>query len=251
MKVVLFCGGLGLRIRSASEDVPKPLMTVGGRPLLWHLMRYYAAHGHRDFVLCLGYRGEEIREYLRREAELPGSEAAGWRIEFVDTGLRSNIGERLGAVREYVRGEPSFLANYADGLTDLPLNRVIEAFETTDAVGCFVAVRSSYPGHLVEVDDDGAVLDIIGFPEADVRMNGGFFVFRQGIFDYLRPGEELVEQPFHRLIAERKLFAYRYDGFWMAMDTLKDKQRLEEIAANGAPWDVRERAPEPVLTGLA
>ncbi len=251
MKVVLFCGGQGLRIRDVSATLPKPLIPLGGRPILWHLMRYYATHGHRDFILCLGYKGDAIREYFAQERLIPDSDVENWNIEFVETGLESNIGQRLLAVKDYVHHEERFLANYADGLTDLPLPEVIAHFEAHDAVGIFVAVRSSYPGHLVDVDEAGTVRDIVSFTQADIRMNGGFFVFRPSIFDYLRPGEELVEEPFHRLIGEQKLIAYRYDGFWMAMDTLKDKQRLDEISANGAPWRVWDRATEPTTAPVA
>ena len=156
MKVVLFCGGLGTRLREHSETIPKPLVNIGHRPILWHLMRYYAHFGHKDFILCLGYRGDLIREFFlnygerlsndfvlspdRKKIELPTSDIEDWRITFVDTGLHSNIGQRLLRVRQFLAGERAFLANYADGLTDLPLDRHVADFERRSVIASIVAV---------------------------------------------------------------------------------------------------------------
>src|ERR1700694_5696010 len=221
MKVVLFCGGLGTRLREHSDTIPKPLVNIGSRPVLWHLMRYYAHFGHTDFVLALGYRGDMIREYFlnyseamsndftlsdgRRSIEVHNRDLENLRIAFVDTGLHSNIGQRLLRVRKYVEGEEVFLANYADGLSDLPLERHIDGFYGRDAVASFAAVRSSQSFHAVHADADGLVTHLGAMPEQPLWINGGYFVLRSTIFDYIREGDELVEQPFARLISERKL----------------------------------------------
>jgi glucose-1-phosphate cytidylyltransferase len=269
MKVVLFCGGLGTRLREHSETIPKPLVTVGYRPILWHLMRYYAHYGHKDFVLCLGYRGDLIREFFLnyRECmsndfvlsegggrlELLGSDTADWRITFVDTGLHSNIGERLRRVRPYLAGERTFLANYADGLSDLPLDAMIADFERRRAVASFAAVRPPQSFHSVKADASGAVTEIVAMDRTDVRVNGGFFVLRQEIFDVLQPGEELVEEPFRRLIATRRLACWRHDGYWQAMDTFKDKILFDRREAQGdCPWMVWTRtAADDARSGAA
>ena len=258
MKVVLFCGGLGTRLREHSETIPKPLVSIGVRPILWHLMRYYAHYGHTDFVLCLGYRGEAIREYFLnysealsndftlseggRRIELHTSDIKDWRITFVDTGLHSNIGQRLLAVRKYVEGEQVFLANYSDGLSDIPLDRMIEQFRVKNVVASFAAVRTWHSFHAIRTANDGFVTELGEVRENDLSINGGYFILRKEIFDYIEPGDELVEQPFHRLIDGRKLIAFKHEGFWRAMDTLKDKITFDRMYAAGeAPWEIWKR----------
>lgn len=253
MKVVLFCGGLGTRLREHSDTIPKPLVNVGYRPIVWHLMRYYAHFGHKDFVLALGYRGQMVREYFMRyeecmtndftlsgggrKVDLHSSDIQDWRITFVDTGLHANIGERLLAVRKYVQDEEIFLANYADGLSNVPLDKVVEDFKKDKLVATFASVRPSQSFHYVTSDADGHVRRIGSVQDADLRINGGFFVLRQSIFDYMQPGEELVEQPFARLIEQNLLGAYRHDGFWQPMDTFKDKISFDRMEARGnCPW---------------
>jgi glucose-1-phosphate cytidylyltransferase len=260
MKVVLFCGGLGTRLREHSDTIPKPLANVGSRPVLWHLMRYYAHYGHKDFILCLGYRGDMIREYFLnyseamsndftlseggRKVEIHGRNIDDWRITFVDTGLHSNIGQRLLRARKYLQGEDVFLANYSDGLSDLPLERHIEHFNTRDAIASFIAVRSSQSFHSVQSQPDGMVTALGAMPDQPLWINGGYFVLRSRIFDYINEGDELVEQPFTRLIAERKLVTYPWEGFWQCMDTFKDKITLDRMEARGAcPWMVWNTIP--------
>lgn len=255
MKVVLFCGGLGTRLREHSATIPKPLVNIGVRPIIWHLMRWYAHYGHRDFVLALGYHGEMVRDYFLhyneclsndftlsdggRKVELHSRDLDDWRITFVDTGLHSNIGQRLLRVRQHLAGEPVFLANYSDGLSDLPLDRMIADFEARQVVASFAAVRPATSFHAVRLDDTGLVTDIGPLDEQAAAINGGFFILRQSIFDYIREGEELVEQPFARLIAQRQLAAYPYTGFWRAMDTFKDKIVFDRMESHGdCPWMV-------------
>jgi glucose-1-phosphate cytidylyltransferase len=254
MKVVLFCGGQGLRMRELG-NVPKPMARIGSRPVLWHLMRYYAHFGHRDFVLCLGYRGDVIKEYFLhydetvsndfvlaeggKSIELLNVDIQDWRITFVDTGPDASIGQRLLAVKKHVEGEPIFLANYADGLTDAPLSSLIDDFARRDKVAAFIAIRPPQTFHVLSVADGGEVEALTHVRQANIWMNGGYFLFRNSVFDYIRKGEDLVDQPFQRLIEERQLIAYRHDGFWRAMDTVKEMQELEALYESGnPPWAV-------------
>jgi glucose-1-phosphate cytidylyltransferase len=256
MKVVLFCGGFGTRLKDFSETIPKPLVNIGYRPILWHVMKYYAHHGHKDFVLCLGYKADAIKNYFLNYNEcltndfilaeggkkitLLKSDIHDWRITFVDTGTTSNIGQRLKAVEEHLDGEDIFLANYVDGLTDLPLLSYIDHFLQRDKIASFVCVKPTQSFHIVSLDGGGdLVSDIQHVTSAGLWINGGYFIFRKQIFQYLREGEELVVEPFQRLIAGNQLMGYKYEGFWACMDTFKEKQQLEDLYTRGdAPWEV-------------
>jgi glucose-1-phosphate cytidylyltransferase len=262
MKVVLFCGGLGLRLREHSEAIPKPMVRIGYRPILWHVMRYYAHYGHRDFILCLGYRADAIKDYFLhydeaisndfiladggRSIELLRADIQDWRITFADTGIDATIGERLLAVRHHLEGEEIFLANYGDTLTDAPLDRHIEAFRASDAVATFLSVRPSvYPMRVVRADGDGLVRDLVPIGDSGLWINGGYFVFRREIFDVLEPGDELVDRPFARLTALGRLATTRYEGFWAPLDTLRDLERLEVLASSrSVPWDPSRARPD-------
>jgi glucose-1-phosphate cytidylyltransferase len=269
VKVVLFCGGLGLRLREHSESRPKPMVSVGFRPILWHVMKYYAHHGYRDFVLCLGYRADAIKEYFLaydeaisndfvlsnggRDLQLLSNDITDWRITFADTGMHANIGERLVAVRKYLSGEDVFLASYSDCLTNAPLPELVRDFRGRGKVASFLSVPPAIPGYLVAQRENGLVASLTPPRASGLRVNGGYFIFRQEIFDYIGDGEELVEQPFQRLIRDRQLIAYPHEGFWAPMDTLRDRQELEALFAQGrAPWAVWEddagvTTPEPVV----
>jgi glucose-1-phosphate cytidylyltransferase len=255
MKVVLFCGGQGMRLREYSEQIPKPLVPVGQRPILWNLMKYYAHYGHKDFILCLGHGAHKIKEFFLRydewesndfiffgggkPIELLGSDIDDWRITFVDTGADSNVGERLRRVQAHLTDEEVFLANYADGLSDLPLDRYVDTFLAKDRTAAFLTVPVPHTFHIVHADATGDVVGLEPVTTSEVRINAGFFVLRQEIFDYMRPGEELVVEPFRRLIDVQRLLAYPYDGFWRSMDTFKDKLELDRIANVGnPPWQV-------------
>jgi glucose-1-phosphate cytidylyltransferase len=255
MKVVLFCGGLGMRIREYSENVPKPMVPIGYRPILWHVMKYYAHFGHKDFILCLGYKADVIKRYFLeydecvtndfvlsgggKKVELLNQDIQDWRITFVDTGLTSNIGQRFKAVEKLVDSEEIFLANYTDGLADVPLPKVIENLQNSARTASFVSVMPKASFHFIACDKSGIVTGIEHIRKIGARINGGFFVFRREIFKYIKDGEELVEQPFHRLIAEQQLINYKHDGFWACMDTYKERQELEDLYSRGsAPWTV-------------
>ena len=254
MKVVLFCGGLGLRLRDYSQKTPKPLVPIGKRPILWHIMKYYAHQGHNDFILCLGYKAEDIKSYfLGYEQNLSNdfvlsnggkttepirSDIEDWRITFIDTGLTSNIGQRLKMVRSHLEGEEYFLANYSDTLTDAPMNDWIDYFKTQNKVASVMCVKPHLSLHAIALGENNLVTGIHGI-RSSILINGGHFVFRQDIFDYIDRGEELVEEPFERLIKEEKLLGHHYEGFWATMDTFKDRQNLEELHSSGrAPWEV-------------
>ena len=255
MKVVLFCGGLGMRMREYSDSIPKPMVNIGYRPILWHIMKYYAHYGHKDFILCLGHRADFIKSYFLnynecvsndfvlsrggKDLQLYSSDIDDWRVTFVDTGMNANIGQRLKAVEKYLEGEDVFLANYSDGLTDLPINDQIEQLEKDRKVASFLCVKPNLSSHFVTLDSNGIVRAIKDVNQSDIRINGGYFVFRKEIFQFMREGEELLHEPFQRLVQQRQLIAYKYDGFWAAMDTFKDKQMLDDIYDHGqAPWQV-------------
>ena len=254
MKVVLFCGGLGTRLREFTGEIPKPMVKIGDRPILWHLMKYYAHFGHKDFILCLGYKADVIKRYFLnyeewlsndfamsqggKELKLERHDIADWNITFVDTGLHANIGQRLLQEKRYVQDEEVFLANYSDGLTDMNLQKMTDSFKASNNVASFVAVPPSQSFHLVKMEPDGHVTSIKSVRDTDVLINGGFFALRREIFDYMKPGDELVLAPFARLIAEKRLLGYRCERFW-CMDTFKEQQELTDLANSGrAPWEL-------------
>lgn len=251
MKVVLFCGGLGTRIREYGENTPKPMIPVGNQPILWHVMQYYSGYGHRDFILCLGYKANVIKEFFLNyrphafadcvvsggKVELLSEPDEDWRVTLIDSGIWRNIGERLWSVRDLVRGEDMFLANYSDGLTDANLDEMVERFRKSGKIACFLATRPPLTYHLADIAPDGRVREFRSSERSDMWINGGYFIMRPEIFDYMNEGEELVLEPFKRLIDADQLLAFKHDGFWRSMDTLKDRQSLEEIFEQGRmPW---------------
>lgn len=262
MKVVLFCGGLGTRLREHSDTIPKPLVNIGYRPILLHLMKYYSHFGHKEFILCLGYRGDMIKEFFlkhndamvndfvlktkNQEIDLLDRDIDDWKITFVDTGLHSNLGQRLLAIKQHIGNDEVFLANYSDGLSDLPLNTYVERMLEKNATAGFVSVRTAQSFHAVHSDDHGLVTNLGRVSASEFWINGGFFVLRRDIFNYIKDGEELVEEPFQRLIQEKKLFTYKYEGFWAPMDTFKDKVTFDRMHARGvAPWEVWRTGKNP------
>jgi glucose-1-phosphate cytidylyltransferase len=257
MKVVLFCGGFGLRMREASDQVPKALIPVGHEPIILHIMKYFAHYGHNEFILCLGYQGHVIKSFfldgeqdvvdslvMSRNGWAPDElrrQVPDWKITFVDTGLTANIGGRLQAVREHLGDDEMFLANYSDTLTDAPLPAMIAGVREQGAVASFLAVRPTYTFHVAAFQHGNRVQNIQSVSEADIWINGGYFVLRRDIFDYMQPGDELVEAPFRRLLAQDSLLGYRHKGFWAPMDTLKDRQDLNNLFESGQrPWAVWE-----------
>jgi glucose-1-phosphate cytidylyltransferase len=263
MKVVLFCGGMGMRMRDGVTNAPKPMAMIGDRPLLWHVMRYYAHYGHRDFVLCLGYGAQAVKDFFLNYdetrsndfvlqgtggVELFKTDIADWRITFVDTGLHSEIGERLRRVRRFVEGEEMFLANYADTFTDAPLPDLISRFADSDATVSMLAVPLQSTHHMLDVGDTGVITHVMPVRDLKQWENGGYFVLRQEIFEYLAEGEDLLGDAVPRLVQQGKAVAYPYKGFWIAADTLKERVQLEEMYYQGrCPWMVWD----PERFGLA
>lgn len=243
-----------MRMRDHSGPIPKPMVCVGYRPILWHLMKYYAHYGHRDFILCLGHGADYIKRYFVEydetvsnnfvldrggQIELLQSDIHDWRITFVDTGHSACIGERLAAVRPFLEGDEWFLANYADGVSDAPLDRVIDFAVSSQRAATFLGVQPNYTSHVVRASDDGEVTSIEHVTDTGLRINGGFFVLNQRVFDYMEPGDDLMGEAAERMAALGQLGSYAYDGFWACMDTFKEKRLLEDIHKSGqAPWEV-------------
>jgi glucose-1-phosphate cytidylyltransferase len=257
MKVVLFCGGYGMRMRNSSDEgMPKPMQMVGPRPLIWHVMRYYAHFGHKEFILCLGYGAAHIKnffltydeaasnDFVMRDGrvELLHSDISDWSITFVDTGLESAIGERLRRVRRHLKGEEYFLANYADVLTDAPLEDMIEKFHQSGAGASMMLVPPQASFHCAEVSETGEIKVIESVSKLPIWVNGGYLVLSQEIWDLLPPNGDLVEDVCDTLAGQGRMLGYRYDGFWKPADTFKERAELDALYGRGErPWMVWER----------
>ncbi|MFI6047936.1 glucose-1-phosphate cytidylyltransferase [Nocardia sp. NPDC051321] len=258
MKVVLFCGGYGMRMRDGTDDmIPKPMQLVGPRPLLWHVMRYYAHYGHKEFILCLGYGGVHIKNFFLTyqesvsndfvirdgRVEMLSSDISDWKITFVDTGRESPIGERLRRVREHVAGDEHFLANYADVLTDAPLDEMIDKFTDSGAAASMMVVPPQSSFHCVDMKPTGEVKEIMPVSRMPLWENGGYFVLSQEIFDLLPPGGDLVADACGTLAGQGRLFGYQHLGFWKPADTFKERAELDAGYQSGSrPWMVWENA---------
>jgi glucose-1-phosphate cytidylyltransferase len=259
-----------MRMRDGVTNAPKPMAMIGHRPLLWHVMRYYAHFGHTDFILCLGYGASAVKDFFlsydetgsndfvlengAKNITLFKTDIADWRITFVDTGLHSPIGERLRRVRRFVEGEEMFLANYADVLTDAPLPDMISRFAASDATVSLIAVSPQSSHHVVDVDASGLITQVTPFRDLLQWENGGYFIIRPEIFDNLSEGEDLVEDVIVRLAPQRKVLAYPYKGYWSPADTVKERAQLEEMYFRGqCPWMVwdaeRSGRSEPAVPG--
>ena len=249
MKVVLFCGGQGMRIRDYSDKVPKPMVPVGNRPILWHVMKYYAQFGHTDFILALGHKGEVIKEYflnyeegvsndfvLRKgQRQMLSSDLDSWTVRFVDTGLMSEPGERLLRVQSLLEGEEAFLVNYADGLTDLDHAAYIEAFEASGKSGALTLVPPPHSYHVVDLSD-GDPTGLTPMAASGQWINGGYFIFKQDVFDYLAKDNDM-HNAMASMMADGLMYGNKFEGFWRPMDTFKEKQRLDSIFDSGdVPW---------------
>jgi glucose-1-phosphate cytidylyltransferase len=257
MKTVILCGGFGTRIRDVAEDVPKPMIPIGGLPILWHIMKYYAAWNHRQFVLCLGYKGRAIKDFfLNYEAYTNDFTLAlgsgrppcyhdahpdsGWEITLAETGLRSMTGARVAQVKKYVADEEHFFLTYGDGVGDVDLARLLEFHVAHGRVATVTGVRP--PGRFGELEYDGGAR-VTGFNEkpqvSGGRISAGFFACRRELFDYLPDGPDVVleREPMRQLVTDGELMVFEHDGFWHPMDTYRDYAYLNEIYEKGrAPW---------------
>jgi glucose-1-phosphate cytidylyltransferase len=254
MKAVILAGGLGTRIGEETHLRPKPLIEIGGRPILWHIMKLYSAHGVREFVICCGYKGYQIKEYFanyflhmadvtfdvcRDKMEVHHIYAEPWRVTVVDTGIETMTGGRIRRVREYV-GNERFCMTYGDGVSDISISKLLEFHESHGRLATLTAVQPGARFGGLDLSGD-SVSRFVEKPKGDGRwVSGGYFVLEPGIFEYLTGDEDIWEQtPLRRLAEENRLVAYRHDNFWAAMDTLRDKQYLEELwSANRAPWKI-------------
>ena len=256
MQVVILCGGKGTRLKEKTQYIPKVLVEVGGRPILWHIMKGYASFGYTDFVLCLGYLGDKIRDYFRNGgtvlsdhrldpslAETIRYRTAGgqtWQITSVDTGLETHTGGRIRRVAPFVEGE-TFFATYGDGVTDLDLPALLDFHQGHGRIATLTAVNPISQFGIVELDSRGAITAFREKPRLKEWVNGGFFVFNRAIFDYLQDNSVLERAPFERLARERQIMVYQHRGFWACMDTYKDTVMLDSLWRSGqAPWKTWE-----------
>jgi glucose-1-phosphate cytidylyltransferase len=256
MQAIILCGGQGTRLREETEFRPKPMVDIGGRPILWHIMKIYAQHGFRDFVLCLGYQGQMIKEYFlnyeamnndfsitlggRKQIEYHGHhEEHDFRVTLVDTGLESMTGGRILRVKPYVQGE-TFLVTYGDGVADVDLNRLLRFHESHGRLATVTTVKPTSRFGLLELANDARVISFAEKPQVEGWMSAGFFVFDRRVFDYLTGDDCILERmPLERLAREGQLMAYRHEGFFFAMDTYREYQHLNRIWDSGkAPWKI-------------
>ncbi len=256
MKVVILCGGLGTRLREETEFRPKPMVPIGGQPILWHIMKGFAARGHKEFILCLGYKGEIIKEYFRNyhwntsdvtlklgaQPEVryhTKHDEEDWTVTLLDTGLQTQTGGRLRRALAFVE-EENFLMTYGDGLTDSDINVAIAQHEESGCVATLTAIQPS--GRFGELEiHDNRVSAFREKPETEETfINGGFFVFNRRIGDYLDGDDCILErEPLERLARERQLEAYRHRGYWQCMDTYREQQMLEKLWQSGeARWKI-------------
>jgi glucose-1-phosphate cytidylyltransferase len=256
MKVAILCGGVGTRLREETEFRPKPLVEVGGRPILWHIMKLYAHHGFRDFVLCLGYRGSMIKEYflnyeamnndfticLGKESRLEyndNHEEQNFRITLADTGLETMTGGRLRRARKYL-SDDCFMVTYGDGVSDVDIRGLVEFHKSHGRLATVTTFRPTSRFGILDINSDNQVQNFIEKPKSDAWASAGFFVFQREVLDYLDDDQCILEhQPLERLARERQLIAYHHDGFFYAMDTYREYQILNDLWKNGlAPWKV-------------
>jgi len=224
MQVVILCGGEGTRLLPRTKKLPKPLIPVGGKPILWHIMKIYSQYKHKDFILCLGYLGNKIREYFQN----PENVEKDWNITFVDTGLKTNKGERLKKVKDYIKND-NFLVCYGDDLSDVNINEVIKFHEENNKIATLIAVNPIFQYGVLEMNDNGEIIAFKEKPKLEHWINGGYFVFNKTIFNYMKEGWDLEKEIFKVLAKDRQIFAFKHNGFWKSMNTLKDVMELNEM----------------------
>jgi len=226
MQVVILCGGQGTRLREQTESIPKPLVEIGGRPIVWHVMKLYACFGVQDFILCLGYKGDMIKEYFKN--------AKDWNIIFADTGLETNTGGRIKLVEDMIDGD-TFMATYADGVADIDIRASIDFHKRHNRIGTMTVVNPLSQFGEVVITDTGMITDFREKPKLSNWINGGFFVFDKKFFSYLEEDSVLEKEPLTRLAKDGNLYAFKHEGFWKCMDTFKDMLTLNEYWADAKP----------------
>jgi len=256
-KVVILCGGKGMRLREETENKPKPLLPIGEYPILWHIMKHYSYHGFNDFILCLGYKGDLIKEYFlnynnrRWDIQLnlkegiksilqDESEIDDWNIVFANTGLETNTGGRIKRIEDYINEEYFFLT-YGDGLSDINLRKLEEFFLQKGKIGVITGIRPQSRYGKITIDNDCIITGFKEKPLLNDHINGGFFVFNRKIFNFLDENCVLEQEVFEQLVKERELVMYKHESFWKCMDTYKDYLELNEMWEHGdPPWKVTQ-----------
>ena len=256
MKTIILCGGRGTRLGAHGATVPKALIEIGGRPIIWHLLRLYGHYGFNDFVLCLGHLSASIKRYFLEQQWLdqdftltadgagprlpqPSASANDWRVTFAETGLDTNTGERIRRVRHYLGDDEDFFVTYGDGLADIDVAAVLKFHRAHGRIATLTTVHPQLNFGLLKLDDTGAVTEFHEKPSMPEWINGGFFVFNRRIFDYLPPDSILEREPLECLAQERQLIAYQHNGFWKCMDTYKDNLEFNQLwDAGQAAWKV-------------
>jgi len=227
--VVILCGGRGTRLQEKTQDLPKPLVEIGGRPIVWHVIRLYAVQGFERFVLCTGYKGEQLAQWAADEAW-----PSGVTVTCVDTGLDTPTGGRIRRVAEHVAGGP-FCVTYADGVADIDLAGLLDFHSDHGALASMTVVRPELQFGVTEIDDENTVRGFREKPRSEHWINGGFFRFEPGVLSYLADSSVLEREPLEGLATDGQLRAYRHTGFWDCMDTYKDAITLNDLWAAGAP----------------
>jgi len=258
MKAVILAGGLGTRISEETDRIPKPMIEIGSRPILWHILKIYSENGIRDFIICCGYKGYVIKEYFanyflhmsdvtfdikENKMDVHHNNVEPWRITLIDTGDETQTGGRLKRVAPYLQDEESFCFTYGDGVSDVNIAKTIDAHNKNEVLSTVTAVHPPPRFGAMDIDRDGIVREFREKPKGDGdRINGGFFVMSPRVIDYIDGDSTIWEQePMEKLTKEGNMLAYEHNGFWRPMDTLRDKRYLEELWYNGsAPWKVWE-----------
>lgn len=230
MEVVILCGGEGTRLSEYTHKIPKPLVEIGGKPILWHIMKFYAHQGFNDFILCLGYKGEKIQEYFKDKPE--------FKIKFVDTGLKSTKAERIKQIERYITNDDFFVA-YGDDLSNLDLKKLLEHHQNKSKIVTLTTIRPDSQFGILHLDEEGIVKGFKEKPRLDNWVNGGFFIFNKKIFQYFKEGEDLEKEVFERLAKENQICAFKHEGFWKCMNTFKDTLELNKFWENNkAEWKI-------------
>lgn len=231
MKAVILCGGRGTRLGEHGRSVPKALIPIGGMPIIWHILKIYSSYGINEFVLCLGYLGDQIADFIRGLDE-------DWSVECFDTGEDTQTGGRLKLVAPYLAGSGTFCVTYGDGLSDIDINELIRFHHSHGRAATVTAVHPHSNFGLMDVDDDGLITGFREKPIVEDWVNGGFCVFEESVFEHLSENSILEREPFESICADRQMMAYRHKGFWKCMDTFKDNLEFEQLWKAGAAWKV-------------
>lgn len=257
MKVVILAGGLGTRLSEETDVKPKPMVEIGGKPILWHIIKIYSNYGFNDFVICLGYKGYVLKEYFanyflhqsditinlkENKLVVHNCKAEPWKITLIDTGIHTNTGGRIKRVREYI-GNETFMMTYGDGVADIDIMALLNFHKAHKRYATITSVQPTGRYGAMDIGEDDRVSSFVEKPKGDGSwVNGGFFVLEPQIFDYI-DGDEIIweKEPLENITRDKQLVAYKHKGFWKCMDTLRDKVELENLWKSGhAPWKIWE-----------